>query len=371
MASTWQHFVKHNGKGMGEQRDYWRWWSEEARRGSSPLYARLATAIGEDHELRELAARARTGQPRANMLLAAAHFLLLRGADHPLRRFYPSCGGSEFDADPFPDFRFFVLQHRDAVVTLISSRVTSTNEVGRSSVLNAGLRVVATMFGMPLRLIELGPSAGLNLVWDRYGVRYLNGSIVTAEIGRGAPLVLDCELKGPHLPPSGPAPKVSGRVGLELNPVDLSNPDDRDWLRALIWPEHIDRMARFERAAQLFLREPAEIRAGDGLDLLPEALAEAGANDIVCVYHTIAVYQFGRERREALENMLAAAGLRRPIVRLSLEQLGSGSELPMDTELKMIRYVNGIREEKLLALSHPHGRWLEWRGPPEKIYEPD
>lgn len=342
---------------ISKPRGYWEFWSEDARRTGSELYARLTAAIAEDESLKALAARAQKGQPHANMILAAVHFLLLRGADHSAKRFYATLGGTANaqEDDPFPDFRDFVHAHEGEIAHLIRSRVTNTNEVARSSVLHPGFRAVAKACGEPLHLIEIGPSAGLNLIWDRYGVRYTRDGSVVASISPGAELVLDCELRGGGIPPAGKTPAVASRVGLELNPVDLASRDDRDWLRALIWPDEVARMKRLERALMLVEEVKPEIRGGDALELLPDALAAVPANEAVCVYHTIAVYQFSEQMREALESILTVAGLRRPVERLSLEQNG------LDVELSSIRYADGVRNEKVLAISHAHGRWLEWR----------
>src|ERR1700709_2651637 len=225
----------------GARADYWTFFAEDAKRTGSMLYARLSAGIGKDAELKALAARARIGQPHANLILGAVHFLLLRGADDPLTRFYPTVGGAvrAEDADPFPDFRNFVLKHVNAIAPLIETRVTNTNEVGRSALLHPGFRVIAK--DAPLSLIEIGPSAGLNLMWDKYGVRYARDGETVAAVDAGAPLVIDCELRGDGVPPAGAAPRVGGRVGLELNPVDLSNRDDPDWLRALIWADQLSR----------------------------------------------------------------------------------------------------------------------------------
>ena len=98
---------------IGEASDYWRFFAEDARRTGSALYARLAAGIGADADLKALAARARRGQPHANLILGAVHFLILRGAKHPLTRFYPTAGGtvSAEAEDPMPDFRDFVQTH--------------------------------------------------------------------------------------------------------------------------------------------------------------------------------------------------------------------------------------------------------------------
>jgi hypothetical protein len=332
--------------------DYWSFFADDARRTGSELYGRLSAGIGGDAELRALAAKARVGQPHANLILGAVHFLILRGAKHPVTRFYATVGGtvSAADEDPFPDFRDFVAAHLDAIVPLIETRVTNTNEVGRSAILNAGFRALPA--DAPLSLIEIGPSAGLNLIWDKYGVRYG----VAARVNADAPLVIDCELRGERVPPAGPAPAVRGRVGLELNPVDLTNADDRDWLRALIWPDQAARLTRLDKAIALFAKEKPEIVAGDALALLPDALAQVPRDAVPVVYHTIAVYQFSHEMRDALESILTIAGLRRPVWRLSFEFDGT------IYLLSAIKYADGVREETRLASCHPHGTWMAWLG---------
>ncbi|MEJ0027047.1 MAG: DUF2332 domain-containing protein [Rhizomicrobium sp.] len=341
---------------IGEAADYWRFFAEDAKRTGSALYGRLAAGIGADAGLKALAARAKAGQPHANLILGAVHFLILRGAKHPLTRFYPTAGGtaSAEGEDPMPDFRDFVRAHLAEIEPLIATRVTNTNEVGRSALLHPGFRAIAAQTDAPLSLIEIGPSAGLNLIWDRYGVRYGKDGRVAAAVNAEAPLVIDCALRGERVPPAGPTPRVAGRVGLELHPVDLANADDRDWLRALIWPDQVSRLARLDRAVDLFRAETPPILAGDALALLPDVLAEVPRGLAPVVYHTIAVYQFSRDMREALENMLVIAGLRRPVWRLSFEFDGALYALAA------VRYADGARTETRLASCHPHGTWLEW-----------
>ncbi len=340
----------------GGYTDYWDFFAKDARRTGSVLYARLAAGIGGDEELKALAAKARAGQPHANLILGAVHFLLLRGADDHLKRFYPSVGGTVAaeGEDPFPDFKAFVSEHRAEIEPLIRTRVTNTNEIGRSALLHPAFRVVGAETDAPLSLIEIGPSAGLNLIWDRYGVRYRRNGAAAAAVNENAALLIDCELRGERVPPSGPLPRVGGRVGLELNPADLSNADDRDWLRALIWPDQVSRLERLDRAIALFAQEKPAIRAGDALELLPDALAAVPREHAAVVYHTIAVYQFSKDMREALESILTVAGLRRPVWRVSFEFDG---ELYV---LSVIRYRDGTREETKLASCHPHGTWVEW-----------
>jgi hypothetical protein len=338
--------------------DYWTLFADDARRMGSTLYWRLSSGVQGDETLRGLTAGAKRGQPHANLLLGAVHFLLLRGAQHPLREFYPNLnGGVAKDGDPFPAFRDFCRAHRGELEPLIATRVTNTNEVGRSAILHPGFRVAAEEARAPLHLIEIGPSAGLNLIWDKYGVRYHKGGKTIAAIAPDAPLVIDCELHGERVPPTGPSPQIAGRVGLELNPVDLSNADDRDWLRALMWPDQISRAERLDKAIALFAQSHVEIRSGDAVALLPDAMADAPRDAAICIYHTIALYQFSDKMRAALEDTLTAAGVRRPVLRLSYEMEKFGG----DCALKLIRYHDGTREERMLASCHPHGTWIEWR----------
>jgi hypothetical protein len=96
-------------------RDYWLFFASEARNGQCPLYDELSTAIADDEEMQAVAARARPGQPRANLLFGAVHFLLLGGEEHPLKAFYPHLmpeGTATPTTNPYPLFKDFVAQHR-------------------------------------------------------------------------------------------------------------------------------------------------------------------------------------------------------------------------------------------------------------------
>jgi hypothetical protein len=343
----------------GKPVDYWGVFADETRRMHAPLYTHIVEGISTDDDLKTLAATVRKGQPMANILLAAVHFLLLRGAQHPLRRFYPNLNGGVRveNEDPFPHFKAFVDEHRAKLAPMIASKVTNTNEVGRCVFLHGAFRTVAAEAGEPLHLVEIGPSAGLNQRWDSYAVRYHRGQEVLSVGPDSASLILDVELRGEVLPPRGPTPKVASRVGLELNPVDLSDPDQRDWLRALVWPDQVARFGQLERALEIARGAKPNIRVGDALALLPDVLAELPKDEPVCVYHTFVTYQFSDEMRQALDDMLIAVSLRRPVWRIGIEGTLSG-EAPM----LLYSYKDGSREKRTLAYCSGHGTWLEWCG---------
>lgn len=335
--------------------DYWQFFASEARRAKAPLYERLALGVGGDEELRSIAAGVRRGQPPANILFGAVHYLLLRGAEHPLRGFYRNLGGTA-EGDPFPAFRDFVMHHRPQLEPIIAGRVTNTNEVARSALLAAGFRAVAAEAGEPLHLIEVGPSAGFNLNWDRYGVRYRRKAEHFDLEVPDAALVIECKLAGDRLPPLGPSPRVASRIGLERSPVDLSDADARDWLKALVWPDQVQRFTRLEQALAAAAAPP--ILRGDALELLPEAMAAAPEHEPVVVYHSMVTYQFSDDMREAFNAMLIMASLRRPVWRLSLEGTLSG-----DCPLLLYSYRDGSKEKRHLANCNAHGEWMEWLGP--------
>lgn len=212
------------------------------------LYRALCRGIQHDRELLAMAARAPVTQPPPNLLFAAAHYLLLAGEEHALRAWYPdlapdsSRGAVGSPDSAFDPFRAFCLAHRTRIEGLIETRLTQTNVVQRcSALLPAFARVsqegeVAGEDPAPLALIEIGPSAGLNLFWDRFHYRYDDGATWGASESR---VVVECALRGKvGLPPLPAEIPVAWRRGVDLHPVDIRDPDAVLWLRALVWPDH-------------------------------------------------------------------------------------------------------------------------------------
>lgn len=346
---------------MSEGLDYWDLFRIECERANAPLYAEIIGGISRDDDLKELAGHVKAGQPMANIIRAAVHFLLLRGSEHTLREWYPNLnGGHSREGDPFPPFKDFIDTHRADVDALIRKGITNTNEVARCSFLHAAFREIAKDAGEPLALIEIGPSAGLNMLWDHYHVRYTADS-ESYDVGpSNAPLMLTCDLRGDGRPSFGVSPKIASRVGLELNPVDLNDPYWSDWLKALVWPDNVERFERLAKAIAFARTQKLDIRPGSALDNLTDAIAVTPETTPVCVYATFVVYQFSEAMREALENVLIVASLRRPIWMLSVEgTLTTPGESPVDLRI----YRDGAKEKRRLAIAHPHGAWLNWMAP--------
>lgn len=327
--------------------------------GYAPIYQQMAAGAALDPELLAVAADATPGQNPAILLLAAAQFLLADHPDDPLARFYPVLTGRPAPADdPFPALRDFVLAHRAQVTAIVATRLVQTNEPGRCGFLYPALLAARSLGGdRPLALIEVGASAGLTLVPDRYAYDYGTGE---RHGDPASPLVLSCALRGELSPPlTGPLP-VTWRTGIDPNPLSLDDPADRRWLRALIWPDHPERAQRLDIAARAAARGGApRIDQGDAAERLPALVAQAPADATLVVYHTAVLAHFTEQARAAFVELLPELSARRPITWLQ------GESVPHHpARLRLALLADGrIRAEHLLGRYHSHGAWLEWLDP--------
>lgn len=341
--------------------DYWG--RCEAPQIEGWLYEELCRGVARDPELLLMAARAPVTQPPPNLLFAAVHYLLLRGAQHSLRDYYPAlCVGVVRDrSSAFPDFRDFCLAHRGEIEAMIASRATQTNVIQRCTVLLPAFAEVFRRGGeRPLALIEIGPSAGLNLQWDRFRYAYRRDSeqrLVASWGDPDATVLVEARLRGagrlPELPPKIP---VASRLGLELHPVDLDDDDAVMWLRALIWPDHVARQERLSAAIEIAKRHRPHLQEGDAAVALPGAMAAAPREATLCVVGTHTLYQFPEDARRAVYAAFREAA--RPVFFVSAEGTGPGC-----SEVKLNHYRDGARSTVDLARCCPHGRWVEWLAP--------
>jgi hypothetical protein len=334
--------------------------AEAECRDSSPLYKRLALGIAADEELLRLAALSPPGQPRPNLLLGAVHFLLLQNPAEPLVSFYPDLSSSPGSpAAAYPAFRDFCLSHREQIVEIITRRRVQTNEVRRCSYLYpAFCHIARCARSCPLALIEIGTSAGLNLLWDRYTYWYHTQERTMHAGDPQSQVQIHCELRGPHIPPLPPeTPTVACRVGIDLNIVDLKDSDQALWLRALIWPEHTERVQLLARAIPILQQAQLRLLTGDALSRLPELFRTIPWEAALVIFHTHTLNQFTREAREELTCLISQEARKREVYRLG-NDLGPGE--PNRFPLMFHEYCNGERREHHLANVAPHGNWMEW-----------
>src|SRR6478752_7336157 len=203
--------------------DIWRFLADTGCRGYSPLYDRICRYVADTDAVLAVVLEAPPAGHFPNVLLGAVHYLLLGGLDHPLAAVY--AGTSNADAGPL--FVDLCLKHRAEVLQLLASRHTNTNEVGRSAVLGPALTTVAARLGEPLGLVDVGCSAGANLLCDHYLLDY--GAAGTTG-PKDATVHISCNIVGGNPPIALQLPRVAARVGIDRDPIDLSDDDEVRWL---------------------------------------------------------------------------------------------------------------------------------------------
>ncbi|GAA0560669.1 DUF2332 domain-containing protein [Paractinoplanes ferrugineus] len=309
---------------MSTARSYAEFAAREAHR-SSPAYAELSVAVARDPGVLTLLDSLPPAKRQPNLLYAVVTYL----------------GGPVTSAPPFLDF---VRSNWPRIEPEMRTRATQTNEVGRCALL---LPVLAAL-PQPLALLEIGASAGLNLYPDRYAYRY--GSFDLGE----STVVLDCELTG--APPPTTLPRVGWRAGLDLNPLDITDPDDARWLESLIWPEHHHRRDRLRAAARIAASAPPALHRGDLAEDLPALAAQAPADATLVVFHTSVLYQVPSDRLSAFSDCVRDL----PGHWISVEGPATvafdGLPDPPDETLFNVLALDG----RPLAWAHPHGQGLHW-----------
>ncbi len=231
-----------------------------------------------------------------------------------------------------------------------------TNEVARSGVLMPGLMTVAARTRLPIRLFELGCSAGLNLNLDRFGYRL--GEAIAGDAA--SPVQLAPGWTGP--PPPAATVTLLSRRGVDINPLDATDPAVRERLLAYVWPDQGERVARAEAALALAAAHPPAIDRGDAADWLEREVAPQPGS-VAVVQHSIAFQYFPPASQARIAAHLAglAASADAPVAWLRYEMDDPAKpELPT---LRLTLWQGGPPTELLLARAHPHGTFVEWLGP--------
>ena len=342
-----------------------------------PMYGRICRAAAEDPEVIELLAVAPPGQRRPILLLAALHDLVLEHPEVPAGRWFPSVTRRPVPSgDPWPDVRATLLEHADRIRRVVSTRATQTNEVGRSALWSVAVPWAASDVDAPVAIVELGTSAGLNLRFDDYHLDVVDrrpgadGEVVEVRGPADSTVRLEVVLRHGALPEQ-PTPRIVDRVGVDLDPVDLRDPVRRRWLRACLWPEQLERFARFDAAVDRFLRDRPRIVRGDAVDEIADAVESVPADAHVVVMWSWFLTYLRRDRRAALDSALDLVGRHRPITLLSAEAPGVHAAfddpgLPGDdpaefrTVVGASRWRDGERHDAVIARCHHHVQWLDW-----------
>lgn len=333
---------------------------------ASPLYSELWRHLRNDQDILGLLALIESNQPLPVTFFTAVNFLVLAEPQHPLARFYPILQTHTLPpSEAYPCFRAFVREHREALEALLPTARLQTNEVTRCANLLPAFTLAYEHGGyQPLHMIEMGCSAGLNLLWPHYGYHY-GCDFATVDLRSGeqsAPVQISCELAGTRFPPvpdavDTPFPQVARCQGIELCPRDLGKEEDVRWLRAAIWPEERERYRLLDAALAFARSMPLPVQQGDACDLLPDLLAAIPDDQTAVVWHSFAVEQGPVAVKIRLDQQIADASRRIPIYRVALE-FTPHAPLP---QLELAVYREGkIRTHTILAQCAIHGEHMTW-----------
>lgn len=231
-----------------------------------------------------------------------------------------------------------------------------TNEPGRSGALMCGLIEVARRFSQPLEVIEIGSSAGLNLLIDRYRFD-LGGVIVGPE---DSPLTISPEWRGP-LPPELGVTFANVR-GCDVQPVDVRDPAAADRLRAYVWADNHERQERLDKAIAMIVEKPVELERADAADWLAARLAEPQEAGVTRVLMHSVVWQYlSPEAQARITEMMAKAGASandtRPLAWVQMEP-----DRTLHRQEVWVRTWPDGPPGKMVAASHAHGAWVEGWG---------
>jgi hypothetical protein len=215
---------------------------------------------------------------------------------------------------PWAKLRGVLEANREWLARFVAEQPIQTNEVQRCWGLLPGFLTVAD--GRPVDLVELGPSGGLNLYWDRYAYRY--GDERWGDPGAGLELSGSAE-GGPPRDLLQKEVEVGRRIGIDRRPVDVTTDHGARLLEAFVWADQTDRLDRVRRAIEIARQDPPRLLDGDYVEVLPALLAERDLDVLTVVYHSVSTVYLRQEERDRLEEILAAEGLRGSLARISYE----------------------------------------------------
>lgn len=290
------------------------------------------------------------------MLLGAVHYLVGKHPCHPLARYYDGTVRTEAElGDAAEALLAFCTRWEPQIAEQLAIRSVQTNEVRRAGVLLPAFAEIQRHTDATIRVIDIGSSAGLTLLWPYYRYRYTDTTTVV--FPSSISLELECQQRG-RLPPLEVDPqRFADPIGVELDPVDLTDPDTCDWLAALCWPEQVGRRRRLREAIAVARAHPPHVVGGDAAELLPRLIEQTPAEETVCVVCCWSIYQVygtpgGRQR---LITQLAELSQSRPVFEVSIGHFGH----PVPS-MVLAHHRDGTHHDHIVAACDVYGRWIDW-----------
>ena len=286
---------------------------------TSPLYERVATALSESPVALRAIEEAPSRKRAPALILAALHDLALAGRAPALAEAY-AAGNADAAATAAIDALTGLTAE---VVAIVEHRPPPANETGHHAVLYPAIAEAADRAGAAtIALIDVGRAAGLNLTVDRVGITYDNGQSLGDPT---SPVRVSASVVGDGVLPARPVPEVVARIGIDVAPADVTDPDSARWLRACRPPDHQEQLA-----AELALAAatPPRLLAGDAVDLLPEALTHVPADALPVVITTWTLSGLPLDARLRFLHRLDEAATHRPVAWVSAEGVGVAPAIP-------------------------------------------
>jgi hypothetical protein len=287
-------------------------------------------------------------------LLGGLHRLALEGRAPALRRWYPSVGG-DWDAEAaWPDIARAAAGHTEYLHAALD-QPPQTNEVGRSAALIGGLLMLADRFGLPVRLFEIGCSAGLNLRADHYRYRYPGGGWGPAD----SPVTIDDAWRG-ELPPTATGLNIVERHGYDIAPLDATGTDGELTLLSYVWPDQQARLDRLRGAVSVARGVPATLHRRNAAEALT-GLELAGAT-LTVLWHSIMWQYLSLPEQSAVEAAIEESGARArpesPFAHLTLEPHRRTPDAEVEFLVRARCWPGG--DDRVLAACSPHGPPVVW-----------
>jgi hypothetical protein len=358
-------------------------WSPSGAPPSWRLTAAQFEVLRDDRGLQELAATIPPDRLPPLLFEAAATSLVLELEPAPLRAAFPVVGDPQ---PPLPSsfhrlYREFCLDHGDRLLERCARHRYQMNEVGRCADLLPAL-APAIAEDREIALVDIGTGAGLALHLDRYRYVFSGPDDQRTAVGNDdSEVVLETRLRGEAEPPI-PArlPQIASRVGIDVEPLEITEPSVRAWLAACI-PQEISAVTRFHRAAELAIANPARTIRGDATEILTSVLALVPDDQLPCLIDSYVHVFFEPDQLARFRRLVDELGAERDLDWISVDPLvplgGSADRsvlgLPVDHALVdrnrheglfgvigRLRYRGGQRTGAILGIAHPGAAWLEW-----------
>jgi len=295
------------------------------------------------------------GSALALRFMGATHRLVLEGRAPELARFYPSAGGTPDPDGAWTALHALLAEQKREIDALIEHPV-QTNEVGRAAGLIGGFLTVSSRTGLPLRLLEIGASAGLLLHWDRFRYEARGATWGPEE----SPVRL-CHFNSELPLPFDATASVAERNGCDPAPVDPTTDEGRLTLLSYVWPDQTARIRNLRAALDVAAAAPAPVEAAAAAEWLEPLLAEQTPGMTTIVYHSIVWQYLSDDQLDRITAAIESAGARAtaeaPFAWLRME---AGGDI---AHVRLALWPGGA--DKLVTTCSYHGAAVRWLG-----YEP-